>query len=115
MNTLSDAYLRRFSEAVVQEIWTEMGRKRIRSVSALAAKMGNTPQYVTARLRHDPKTGKPVTIHVRDLAAFARALDVNPEDFVIRARNAVGEPADMFVDSDDETFTPRSVKGLDGK
>jgi hypothetical protein len=89
-----EQYAARFAEAVVQEIWTEMGRRRVKSLRALALETGMTHQYLTARLKKDPKTGKPVTINVRDLAALGTVLAVEPAELLGRAREAVGPPPD---------------------
>lgn len=86
---LTPEQLEAWSQSVVQEIWNEMGRRRITSLSELGRLAGMTPQYVTARLKVDPKTKKPVTITVKDLAAFGSALDEDPGVFLARAQDAM--------------------------
>lgn len=89
MDALSDDYLTRFSEAVVQEIWNELGRQRITSLRELARRAGMTHTSVIVRLNGDSRTGKKVVINVRDLAAFGQALGVEPAEFVARAKAAL--------------------------
>lgn len=91
MKPLSDDYLRRFSEAVVQEIWNEMGRQRITSLRELARRAGMTHTAINVRMNGDSRTGKQVTINVRDLAAIGNALSVGPAELVGRAKVAVDD------------------------
>lgn len=84
-----DRDLDAFAEAVVQEIWNEMGRRRITSLRELARLAGMTHTSVNVRMNGDSRTGKRVPINVRDLYALGFALSEDPAVFVERAQNAL--------------------------
>lgn len=85
-------YLARFSEALVSEIKSEMGRRDL-SFRGLAALLGENPQYVSSRLGGgNPRTGKRVEINVADLFAIASAMDLDARDLFARAQLAAGDP-----------------------
>lgn len=97
VDPLGDEYLARFSEAVVQEIWNEMGRQRITSLRELARRAGMTHTSINVRMNGDSRTGKQVTLNVRDLAAIGNALGVEPGRLVDRAQDAMNAETDPLV------------------
>lgn len=88
---LTADYLRQFAEAVVNEIKAEMGRKRVDSNRELARRIGFTHTSVNDRLEGNPRTKKRTVINVKDLAAYAAALGVEPGVLVQRAQAALDE------------------------
>lgn len=115
---LDEDYLQRFSEAVVQEIWNEMGRQRIRSLRELARRAGMTHTSLNARMGIDSRTGKPVVLNVRDIAAIGDALGVEPGALIKRAFEAADTTApQLAIDwgsdytSGDADKAPRRLDG----
>ncbi|MFW6776116.1 helix-turn-helix domain-containing protein [Nocardioides sp. CPCC 205120] len=83
-----EAAAARFSDALVSEIKAEAGRRDLSS-RALGRLIGKSSAYMSDRLDGgSSKTGKRVTLTVRDLAAICSALEVDPADLVRRAREA---------------------------
>jgi hypothetical protein len=89
----TDDFPTRFSDALVSEIKAEMGRRDLSS-RGLARLIGANAQFVSSRLDGgNPRTGERVVLTVRDLAAIARALQVDEVDLVARAEAiALAEP-----------------------
>lgn len=88
MNDEVKAAAARFSDALVLQIKAEMGRRDM-STRALARKIGESSQYMSMRLDGgNPRTGIRVPLTVRDLAAIASALGLEPNDLIVRAVNA---------------------------
>jgi hypothetical protein len=80
-----------FSEALVSEIKSEMGRRGLLSSRALGRLIGASSQYVSMRLDGgNPRTGKRVDLTIPDLVDICAALEVDAVDLITRARKAVG-------------------------
>ena len=94
----SPQYLQRFSDALVSEIKAEMGRRGTSS-RALGRQVGRSSQYMSDRLDGgNSKTGRRVTLTVKDLAAIAAVFGLHPADLIARAKAAVdGEDAARVV------------------
>jgi hypothetical protein len=94
----SPQYLQRFSDALVSEIKAEMGRRGISS-RALGRQVGRSSQYMSDRLDGgNSKTGRRVTLTVKDLAAIAAVFGLHPADLIERAKSAAdGEDAARVV------------------
>jgi hypothetical protein len=85
----SDDYLAGFSEALVSEVKAEMGRRSLSS-RALGRLLGRSSQYMSDRLDGgNSKTGRRVTLTVKDLAAIAEVFDLHPAELIRRAKAAV--------------------------
>jgi len=94
----SPQYLQRFSDALVSEIKAEMGRRGTSS-RALGRQVGRSSQYMSDRLDGgNSKTGRRVTLTVKDLAAIAAVFGLHPADLIERAKAvADGEDAGRVV------------------
>lgn len=108
-------YLRQFAEAVVNEIKAEMGRKRVDSNRELARRIGFSHTSVNDRLEGNPRTKKRTVINVKDLAAYAAALGVEPGVFLSRAQTALndgggGSPQPVRNVPDEPRPTPGAEK-----
>lgn len=108
MEPLTRDYLERFAAAVVQEIWTEMGRQRITSLRELARLAGMTHTAVIVRMNGDSRTGKQVVINVKDLAALGEALGVEPGRLIDRAQDAMNVETDP-ISLDKKLATKRTT------
>ena len=84
----SATYLATFSDALVSEIKAEMGRRDLSS-RALGRLLGRSSQYMSDRLDGgNSKTGRRVTLTVKDLAAIAAVFEVHPAELIRRAKEA---------------------------
>ncbi|KQW47574.1 hypothetical protein ASC77_14095 [Nocardioides sp. Root1257] len=84
----SATYLATFSEALVSEIKAEMGRRDLSS-RALGRLLGRSSQYMSDRLDGgNSKTGRRVTLTVKDLAAIAGVFELHPAELIRRAKEA---------------------------
>jgi hypothetical protein len=94
----STNYLEGFSDALVSEIKAEMGRRSLSS-RALGRLLGRSSQYMSDRLDGgNSKTGRRVTLTVKDLAAIADVFDLHPAELIRRAKAAVdGEDGGQVV------------------
>lgn len=81
-----------FGDALVAEIWAEMGRRGIRSVRALAERAGIDRGKLNARLTHNPRGDRLVAVGGEDLFMIARALKIEPAELVRRAYVASHTP-----------------------
>lgn len=107
----------RFAAAVAAEVRAELARREGMSVRDFAALLGVNHNAVNDRLNVNARTGKRVTINVRDLAEWSAALDLPPETFILRADAslAAGSGAQV-IDIRDRKTSPRppSVEHLRG-
>lgn len=87
-----DTAAQSFADALVGEIWAEMGRQGIRSVRALAEKMGVPHTPLNDRLNKSSRTGKRVAIGQDDLWRICEALGVQPWEIVRRAGVTMSPP-----------------------
>ncbi|GAA4124682.1 hypothetical protein GCM10022215_32530 [Nocardioides fonticola] len=93
--------LARLPEHLVLEIKAEMGRRDLSS-RALGRLIGQNSQYMSFRLDGgNPRTGERVPLNVRDLAAIASALNLDPAELMERATVAALEEALQVVDIKD--------------
>lgn len=84
----SPHYLQRFSDALVSEIKAEMGRRGLSS-RALGRQVARSSQYMSDRLDGgNSKTGRRVTLTVKDLAAIAAVFGLHPAELIERATSA---------------------------
>jgi hypothetical protein len=90
---LSADYLAGFSDSLVSEIKAEMGRRDLSS-RALGRLLDRSSQYMSDRLDGgNSKTGRRVTLTVKDLAAIAAVFDLHPAELIRRAKLAVDSAA----------------------
>lgn len=100
-------YARRFADAVAEVVEAARWDAHIKSIRELARLSGMT--HTSLNKRHTKST--PYT--VRDLAAMAPALKVEPMEILRRARERVGDavptpdPA-LTVVADDQVITPEA-------
>lgn len=81
-------YLEIFSEALVSEIKAEMGRRDLSS-RGLGRLLGKSSQYMSDRLDGgNSKTGRRVTLTVKDLAGIAAVFELHPAELIRRAKEA---------------------------
>lgn len=80
-----DDYRSALTNALVAEIRAEMGRRGVRTIRELAERAEMAETAVKDRLNKNSRTGRRTPIRVPELAAIARALEVDPIELLQRA------------------------------
>lgn len=102
---LTPEYLERFSNAIVEVINAERGRRNM-SFRALAGALDLNVQYLTYRIGNgNPKTGNRTPISVSDLELFGEFFAIDPADMLQRAREEAMDPRN-------DRWTPTAISSV---